>query len=67
MMKPLSADKLEVQVGMTAAEGERALLEATLRSFGGDKKRSADTLGISLKTLYNRLKEYRAAESGAVD
>jgi DNA-binding NtrC family response regulator len=52
---------------MTAAEGERALLEATLRSFGGDKKRSADTLGISLKTLYNRLKEYRAAESGAVE
>jgi DNA-binding NtrC family response regulator len=58
---------LEVKVGMSAAEGERALLEATLRSFGGDKRRAAETLGVSLKTLYNRLKEYRAAESGCID
>jgi len=29
-----------------------------LRQFGGDKTRAAEALGISLKTLYNRLHAY---------
>jgi DNA-binding NtrC family response regulator len=36
---------------------------ATLEHLGRHKEKTAATLGISLKTLYNRLKEY-AAEDG---
>jgi len=34
------------------------LLLAALDSFGGDRKQTAEALGISTKTLYSRLKEY---------
>ena len=35
------------------------LILATLRHFAGSKPKTAKTLGISLKTLYNRIREYR--------
>ncbi len=47
-----------VQVGMTIADAERALILETLRHCDGAKERTADMLGISLKTLYNRLRAY---------
>lgn len=50
-----SADAL---VGKSFWEVEKALLQATLKSHEGDKKTTANTLGISLKTLYNRLNAY---------
>jgi two-component system response regulator AtoC len=53
---------LEIRVGMTVADAERRLILATLNGCGGDKKKAADVLRISLKTLYNRIKEYRAGE-----
>jgi len=37
---------------------ERRLILATLEQFEGAKKKVADILEISLKTLYNRLREY---------
>jgi len=43
---------------------ERAIIEATLQHLQGNKPRTAQTLGCSLKTLYNRLNEY-AAEAAA--
>ena len=49
--------------GTPLAEVERQLTLATLQHFGRHKEKTAATLGISLKTLYNRLKEY-AAEDG---
>ena len=52
-------DALTVTVGTPIADVERRLIEATLEHFAGDKKRTADTLGISLKTLYNRLNAYQ--------
>ena len=51
---------LSVRVGMSIAEAERRLILATLEGCGGDKKQAAETLKISLKTLYNRLNEYKA-------
>jgi DNA-binding NtrC family response regulator len=47
-------------IGTSMAQAERALIEATLRHYKHQKERTAAVLGISLKTLYNRLKEYAA-------
>ena len=52
--------RLDVNVGMTLAEVERRVTLATLEHFGRHKEKTAATLGISLKTLYNRIKEYAA-------
>jgi DNA-binding NtrC family response regulator len=42
---------------------ERLLIEATLHQLGGNKTRTAETLGISLKTLYNRLNDYSVRDA----
>lgn len=54
-----------VPVGVPLADANRQLILATLKQCGGVKKAAAEMLGISLKTLYNRLEEYGA--SGDVD
>jgi DNA-binding NtrC family response regulator len=50
-----------VQVGTSLADIERHFILATLERFGGDKRKAAEVLGISLKTIYNRLNNYSAA------
>jgi two-component system response regulator AtoC len=45
--------------GTPLAEVERQLILATFEYCGENKERTAALLGISMKTLYNRLKEYR--------
>jgi DNA-binding NtrC family response regulator len=45
-------------VGTPLADVHKETILATLRHFSGNKRQTAETLGISLKTLYNRLKEY---------
>ena len=56
---PVPGDEnLGIRVGMSNEEVERILTLATLDHFG-EKKRTAEVLGISLKTLYNRLKAYK--------
>ena len=52
------------RVGTTLAEAERLLTLATLKHFSWHKEKTAATLGVSLKTLYNHLKEYAAADDG---
>lgn len=47
-------------IGITIAEAEQRLILATLRHYRHQKERTAAALGISLKTLYNRLKQYAA-------
>ncbi|MBB6583533.1 sigma-54 interaction domain-containing protein [Ralstonia solanacearum] len=49
---------LNVSVGVTLAEAQRVMILATLEHFQGDKRQAAKTLGVSLKTLYNRLDLY---------
>ncbi len=49
--------------GMSIRDVEKSLIEKTLDHFSGNKKMTADALGVSLKTLYNRLKEYESSDS----
>ena len=49
---------ITLPVGVSMAQAERLLIQATLRQCEQQKERTAAVLGISLKTLYNRLKEY---------
>ena len=54
----LDASFVPVRVGSTVDEGERLLILRTLEATGQNKTRAAEILGISLKTLHNKLKEY---------
>ena len=51
---------LRIAVGTNLADVERWMIFATLQKCGGNKTRAAALLGVSLKTLYNRLNAYRA-------
>ncbi|TDP64270.1 sigma-54-dependent transcriptional regulator [Roseateles toxinivorans] len=55
--KPQAAS-LVIPLGSSLAEAERLLILATLAHFEHQRERTAAALGISLKTLYNRLKDY---------
>jgi two-component system, NtrC family, response regulator AtoC len=57
-----SGPTLTVQVGSSVAEVEHRLIVATLGACGGNKQKAADMLGVSLKTLYNRLAAYKETE-----
>jgi DNA-binding NtrC family response regulator len=50
---------LTVRVGSSVAAMEQRLILATLEACGGNKQKAAEVLGISLKTIYNRLNAYR--------
>ena len=49
---------LSLSVGMTVDEAERQLIAATLTHTGQDKPRAAAMLGIGLRTLYRKIKQY---------
>jgi len=53
-------DVVEIPVGTTVAEAERRLVLATLARCGGNKRVTAEMLGISVRTLYSRLQSYGA-------
>ncbi len=52
--------ELRVPIGYTVEQTERALIEMTLEHTRNNKTRAAEILGISQKTLFNKLKEYGA-------
>jgi DNA-binding NtrC family response regulator len=54
---------VHLDVGTTVNEGERQLILKTLESTMNNKTRAAEILGISTKTLQNKLKEYGRASS----
>ena len=61
---PASAhgDSFVLQAGVTVDAAERALIELTLRHTGGNRSKAAEALGISIKTLFNKLKEYEGGQ-----
>ena len=52
------AGQITVRIGATVDEAERLLILCTLEAAGQNKTRAAEILGVSLKTLHNKLKEY---------
>ena len=57
--------QVRLRLGSTIDEAERLLIQRTLQHTRNNKTRAAEILGISLKTLHNKLKEYGAAEADA--
>ncbi len=58
---------LLVPIGANLAAVERQVILATLESCGGHRRRASDLLGISPKTLYNRLRSYRGQATADID
>ncbi len=57
-------ESVRLSVGTTVSQAEKALIQVTLQHTKNNKTRAAEILGISLKTLFNKLKEY-GSEAGA--
>jgi DNA-binding NtrC family response regulator len=58
---------IRLEVGTTVGEAEKLLILKTLAASNNNKTRAAEILGISLKTLHNKLKEYGTAAAVTSD
>jgi DNA-binding NtrC family response regulator len=58
-----SGNSISVEAGRPLSEVEKAYIQLTLKHTGNNKKRAAQILGISLRTLHSRVTEF-AAEDG---
>ena len=61
------ANAIRVGVGTTVGDAEKQLILKTLESTHNNKTRAAEVLGISLKTLHNKLKEYGQQAQHGID
>ncbi|MGZ5073228.1 MAG: helix-turn-helix domain-containing protein, partial [Usitatibacter sp.] len=59
------APAITVPLGTPLSVAARELILSTLEHCGGERKRTAEMLGICTKTLYNRLREYGIREEQA--
>ncbi|WP_118180700.1 sigma-54-dependent transcriptional regulator [Paraburkholderia phosphatilytica] len=57
--RELNGNRVQVTVGTPLADVEEMLIRATLDAVGGTRHRAASLLGISPKTLYNKLQRMR--------
>jgi len=66
-LKPVAheGEGIHLEVGTTVEEAEKLLILKTLAASNNNKTRAAEVLGISLKTLHNKLKEYGNAAAVA--
>jgi DNA-binding NtrC family response regulator len=67
-VEPRSArlpNTVEVVPGMTMAQIERAVIEATLRETRGNRRRAAELLGIGERTLYRKIREIEGGDVAA--
>jgi DNA-binding NtrC family response regulator len=68
-VEPKSArlpNSVEVVPGMTMAQIERAVIEATLRETRGNRRRAAELLGIGERTLYRKIREIEGEGGAAI-
>ena len=56
-----------LKIPMTLDEGNKYLILKTLEKFEGNKTRAADALGVSSRTIRNKLAEWRGQEISPVD
>jgi DNA-binding NtrC family response regulator len=59
-------DAVHLGVGTTVEEAEKLLILKTLQATNNNKTRAAEILGISLKTLHNKLKEYGRVQDAEI-
>ena len=62
-MRPSGQEIKEIQAGITVAEMEKKLIFETLKYTQYNRTRAAEMLGISIRTLRNKLNEYRSEEA----
>jgi DNA-binding NtrC family response regulator len=60
-VQPSESRDLGLRVGMTMDEIEKRAIEETLKATGYDKQRTAQILGIGLRTLYRKMKQYQGS------
>jgi transcriptional regulator with PAS, ATPase and Fis domain len=60
-----SATSEKMKPGTTLEEVEKRLLESTLQATGGNRTRAAALMGVSLRTVRNKIREYGLAARGA--
>jgi len=58
---------MEARAGTSLREAEKQLILDTLGACGGNKQQAAQQLGVSLKTLYNKLKSYAGNDGDRPD
>jgi len=61
----LDAPMIALRVGDSWAEIERHVVTATLSHYNGHQQRASNALGVSVKTVYNRLREWSNAAGTA--
>jgi DNA-binding NtrC family response regulator len=59
--KRRSKNAVQIPLGQPMEEVERIVIEETLNLTDGDRRKTAEILGISYKTLYNKTKKYKSA------
>ena len=62
---PGDLSTIRFPIGTTVDAMERELILQTLQATGNNKTRAAELLGVSLKTLHNKLKEYGSERAEA--
>jgi DNA-binding NtrC family response regulator len=56
-------DLAQIHAGLSLAEVEKRLILATLNFTNNNKVRAAEILGVTVRTLHNKLKEYAESKS----
>jgi len=62
-----SKNAVSIPLGQPMEEVERIVIEETLHMTDGDRRKTAEILGISYKTLYNKTKKYKGAGADEED
>jgi two-component system, NtrC family, response regulator AtoC len=65
--KRRTKNSVQIPLGQPMEEVERIVIEETLNLTDGDRRKTAEILGISYKTLYNKTKKYKAAGGDGED